>query len=342
MRYWAFLDGEVPGSYEPEELSALPGFGETSMVCPSEAAGEERNWRHAGQFPDIVEALRRRQERTPPTPPATGVLDEPKDPNSILNDASTRIFQHVSELMKELENRREERALTQSLQRQVVELKNELLASRERNKYLQDRAELIPGFEERERKLQELTAGLRTELQEREQTAAENGKQIKALSDELEAARRGETGLAEDLKRQTRLAGEISSQLAAKEFTLVKAFGVIRRLEAVLADILPGAVSGIAREVPGYKEAPAPQEAPKPVIETKPEAHPPKLKTVELEDGAVDSHLPPEGEVRPVPAPWQPELKKLAKNLRERLPSKKIRPKTDIRKGDPHPEQPRP
>ena len=36
MKYWTYIKGEVPGSYEPAALAALPGFTMTTLVCPGE------------------------------------------------------------------------------------------------------------------------------------------------------------------------------------------------------------------------------------------------------------------------------------------------------------------
>ncbi|MEK9146065.1 MAG: hypothetical protein AAB339_10685, partial [Elusimicrobiota bacterium] len=65
MRYWVYLNGEVPGSYAPEELAAIPGFGDASMVCPAEGEIQERNWRHAAEFADVADALSARRLPTP-------------------------------------------------------------------------------------------------------------------------------------------------------------------------------------------------------------------------------------------------------------------------------------
>lgn len=267
MRYWVYMDGEVPGCYDPDELAAMPDFGETSMVCPSEGGIEERNWSRAGQFPDILSALERREALRPPDGPGPSAEDAvadpgiPKRPDDILEDASSRIFRHVTELMRELENRREERALTQSLQRQLIDLKNEVLALRERNKYLQDRAELIPGFEDREKTLKEQLQRLGTDLQERDQKNLDAERTMKKLEDELQHLRRSEAGLSEDLKRQSHSVEELSGQLAEKEFTLAKAFGLIRKLESTLKDILPASVAGIRQELPEYPD-PSDERAP--------------------------------------------------------------------------------
>jgi len=318
MRYWVYLDGQVPGNYEPEELAAIPGFGGASMVCPVEGGIEERNWRRAGQFPDLITAIDAAAKARPPAAPQAPVaLDKyepgsPKTPNDILNDSSARIFQHVSELMKELEDRRSEQALTRSLQRQVVDLKNEVLALRERNQYLQDRADMIPGFQERERKLEESTGALRSDIQERDIRVRELQEGVLKLERAIEASKASEAGLSEDLKRQAQVAEELSDELSQKDFTLAKAFGVIRRLEQLLGDILPGGSGSLAKDLPGYHDSEAAPE-PEPagpeirVRETPPlpkeEEAPPAPEPAAL---IADPNLPPEGKTgaeEPVDAP---------------------------------------
>ncbi|MFH1726283.1 MAG: hypothetical protein ABII00_16865 [Elusimicrobiota bacterium] len=269
MRYWVYINGEVPGSYEPDELAATPGFTETSMVCPAAGGIEERHWRHAGQLPEILDALRRRVAAERPLPPEAPEAEAPgaaepgmaKGPNDILSDSSNRLFRHVSELMKELENRRAERALTQSLQRQIVELNNELLAMRERNAYLQERADLIAGFQDREKKLQDNLTRMRSDAAQRERKIDELEGLIVELRRELEETHRGEASVSRGLERQTRVCDDLTKELADKEFTLAKSFGVIRRLEELLGDMLPASVAGIARGVPGL---PATIETPEP------------------------------------------------------------------------------
>jgi len=348
VKYWVYLNGEVPGSYTPEELVGIPGVGETTMVCPSEGGIEERNWLRAGQFPDILDAIRRLER--PPTAPQAPMprhdIDpgRPLDPNDILTDSSSRLFRHVTDLMKELENRRAERAMTQSLQRQVIELKNEILAMRERNQYLQDRADLIPGFQDREQRLTKDFEALRQKLQEREAQLRGAEADLGKNKDALEKARRVESSAAEELKRQAEVIEDLSGQLAQKEFTLAKAFGVIRRLEEVMGDLLPSTVSGISSEVPGYKneEAPPPPppedppiqvrtrvSEPEPEPEPKPEPQPeqepepvsessgrgpepdPVIQELASSSYTADTgepcnpmDLPAEGEVTPVPPPW--------------------------------------
>jgi len=362
MKYWVYLNGEVPGNYTPEEIAAIPGIGDTTMVCPADGGIAERNWLRAGQFPEIVEALRKTASApiAPEAPMPTHNIEpgRPLDPNDILNDSSSRLFRHVTDLMKELENRRGERAMSQSLQRQLVELKNELLALRERNQYLQERADLIPGFQEREENLQKNLDTTRQHLQEREAALRNTESDLGKVKDDLEGAKRAQASSEGDIKRQAETIEDLSKQLAQKEFTLAKAFGVIRRLEEVMGDLLPSAMDGISSEVPGYppveesqEEAPppppepenAPEPTPKPESAPEPEI---QVRTVEPEpdagptpDPAIQDlvsssytedtgeakkviELPPEGEVTPVPPPWTKIVDKVKGFLSPESPEK--------------------
>lgn len=321
MKYWVYMNGEVPGSYEPEELAAMPGFSDTAMVCPAQGGISERSWQRAGQFPEVVEALSRIPRPAPPPPPvARDAAAAARDLNETLNDASSRIFDHVTELMKELENRREERALTQSLQRQLVELKNELFAARERIKNLDGRVSLIPGFEEREKRMQDMLSAARGDIKERDRAITELNRQNSNLSQEFARVQRSEASLSEDLKQQCRINEELSKSVAHKEFTLAKAFGVIRKLESMLGGIVPvGAppAEATAAEAASAPEAPA-DPAAEPEVPAQPHDDRPGPEQAHdqayaQEDNGLppQSELPAEGEVKTVPAPWQSTLKKI-------------------------------
>lgn len=361
MRYWVYINGEVPGSYEPDELAAIPGFGEAALVCPATSDLAERRWERAGVFPDINEALRA-HERAPlvplKAPPATRAEDpvRPLSPDDVLNDSSQRIFRHVTELMKELENRREERALTQSLQRRVAELTGELNALRERATYLQSRSDLIPGFQDRERELQEALARARADLHETRGGAERLDADLaKTASDLLATRRHLEEARAESAEREKHLSS-VSKRLSEKEASLAKAFGVIRRLEETLGELLPGAMAGISRRVPVQQAPEPPPTRPEPAVDeavVEPEPGPEPVRSEPEEPAAeveglvsladapdsqapADRHptpppysvdrppassraIPPEGEVTPVPPPWQVKLGGFFASLKKRL-----------------------
>ena len=114
MKYWVYHEGEVPGVFEAAELAKLPTFTAATLVCPADAPAAERRWQRAGEHADIVEALQAYDRQPPPLPPpqarAFADPDAVKGPDDLLDASSHKIFRHVTELMKELENRREERA----------------------------------------------------------------------------------------------------------------------------------------------------------------------------------------------------------------------------------------
>ncbi|MBI3296826.1 MAG: hypothetical protein HYZ75_01585 [Elusimicrobia bacterium] len=317
MKYWLYLNGEVPGSYEPEDLAVIPGFGPTALVCPASDDVSERRWERAGAFPEIVTALQAsaKPPAPPPEAPPVRLPDAPRatTPEDVLNDSSQKIFRHVNELMAELENRREERALTQSLQRRVAELGVEVASLRERTSYLQGRADLIGGFQDREKELTEALTRARADLHETrggaERLDADLSKSLSELATLRRALDQAKTQAAEGEKQLL----ELTRRLTEKEAMLAKAFGIIRRLEETLGDLLPGATAGISKEVPAYPEPPQPAPPAAPAAEPPPYT---------LDTSPVRSQttpLPPEGEITPVPPPWQEKLSTLLSSVKGRL-----------------------
>jgi hypothetical protein len=80
MRYWAYLNGEVPGSFSPEQLAAVPGFTGGTLVCPSEGEIDEKSWRRAGEFEEIARALAVRPGTAPLSAPASPPRPSPPRP----------------------------------------------------------------------------------------------------------------------------------------------------------------------------------------------------------------------------------------------------------------------
>src|SRR6184192_4849311 len=109
MKYWVYLKGQVPGSYSPRELASLDEFSVTTLVCPAEGEIREKNWRRSGEFADIIAELQERDAARQPAPPLAdvGVV---ADVGAMLDSAGARLFGQVSELMRQLESQREERA----------------------------------------------------------------------------------------------------------------------------------------------------------------------------------------------------------------------------------------
>ncbi len=256
MRYWVYMDGEVPGSYAPSELAALPGFSGTTLVCPAEGEILEKNWRRAGEVPEIAPYLEKQRTSegflSPPAPPGSGV-------DALIDDASTRLFSHVTDLMKELENRREERALLLSLQRQLVDLKDQLQRARERAALLESRQPRIAELEETSRRAETRVRELEAALRGREQSLSDLRAEAEKSRSELEAARRRVSEMGSDLAIRNRLVDKLSRDLTDKELSLAKSLAVIRRLEEDLGRIFPAHVP--APEPPA---APQVRSAPEP------------------------------------------------------------------------------
>ena len=240
MRYWTYMNGEVPGSYEPEALAALPGFSMTTLVCPGEGEVAEKNWRRAGEFEDIVRAIDAHQAATPPSAPL-GAPPTAGDVDSLLDTASTRLFSHVADLMKELETRRDEKSLVVSLQRQISALKQELAAARETVNMLEIRVPRIAELEESLRKEQAALAQAQTNLSAREAQLGDLRVTAERMRGELDAAKRRVSQSEGDLAIRNRLVDKLSKELSDKELSLAKALGVIRRLEEDLNRLCPSA-----------------------------------------------------------------------------------------------------
>lgn len=259
MKYWAYMKGEVPGSYEPADLVALPGFSMTTLVCPGEGEIAEKNWRRAGEFDDVVRAHDARQASAPPASPL-GAPPTSNEVDALLDTASTRLFSHVADLMKELETRRDEKSLIVSLQRQISALKTELAQARETTTMLEIRIPRIAELEEALRKDHESLARLQSQLTARE--AAMNEVRISAekMRNELEAAKRRMQETDNDLGIRNRLVDKLSHDLSEKELSLAKALGVIRRMEEDLNRLVPSPELLKARPA---APAPAPVAAPR-------------------------------------------------------------------------------
>lgn len=238
MRYWAYVNGEVPGSFAPEELAALPGFGAATLVCPAEGRIEEKNWRRAGEFDELARAIADRAEKAPPPPPAATVADAASaaaaasiDVDAMIDGASVRLFGHVASLMKELEGRREEKAVVASFQRQLLALKEELLLARERAATAESRLPRIDELEASQRKDREAIQTLQETLRGREEAWQQSRALAERLRLDLETSERRLQESKAELAARSRLAETLSKDLSEKEVSLAKALSVIRRLE---------------------------------------------------------------------------------------------------------------
>jgi hypothetical protein len=268
MRYWAYMNGEVPGSFTAAELAALPGFSMTTLVCPAQGEIAEKNWRRAGEFGDVAAALTARENAAPlpsaATATAAAAASASTDVDAMIDSASSKLFSHVADLMKELESRREEKALITSLQRHIAALKEELAQTRERSNLLELRLPRIAELEETHRKSQAALESLQTSLLTREQALNEARVAAEKNKNEAEAAKRRLQESVNDLAVRNRLVDRLSKDLSEKELSLAKSLGVIRRLEEDLNRLCPDPGSALpsrAAEAPVRPSESAPPQA---------------------------------------------------------------------------------
>ncbi|OGR90142.1 MAG: hypothetical protein A2V88_10720 [Elusimicrobia bacterium RBG_16_66_12] len=303
MRYWVYMNGEVPGSYEPEQLGALPGFTMTTLVCPAQGEIAEKNWRRAGEFDDIAKCVSSRAERSapPPPPPAGPASSSAADVDSMLDTASNRLFSHVADLMKELENRREERALSVSLQRQISALKEDLAQTRERANMLEMRLPRIAELEEHHRKDHEALQSLQASLQSREQALNEARVASEKLKTEFEATKRRLVETQNDLAMRNRLVDKLSKELSDKELSLAKSLGLIRRMEEDLNRLCPEGLPGVSAPAVKLAEPAQPDGSAEETL-VKLVAEPPRAKP-NLPSAAFTTDEPP-----PVPPYLEPGM----------------------------------
>ena len=244
MRYWAYMNGEVPGSYDAGELASLPGFSMTTLVCPASGEIAEKNWRRAGEFGDIAAALTARENAAAPPPPvatmtASAAASASSDVDALIDSASTKLFSHVADLMKELENRREEKGLITSLQRHIAALKEELAQTRERSNLLELRLPRLTELEDAHRKTQAELENLHSGLLSREQSLNEARIAAEKNRNDADTAKRRLEESNNDLAVRNRLVDKLSKELSEKELSLAKSLGVIRRLEEDLNRLCP-------------------------------------------------------------------------------------------------------
>ena len=274
MKYWAYMKGEVPGSYEPEALAALPEFSMTTLVCPAQGEIAEKNWRHAGEFEDIAKAIASRDASRPPAAPApAAAVALPAGINEVdalLDTASTRLFSHVAELMKELENRRDEKSLVASLQRQISALKQELIQAREQVSLLEIRMPHVAALEESQRKEHADLVELQNTLCARDAQIGEQRASLEKMRAELTTSKQRQQETSNDLAIRNRLIDKLSQELSEKELSLAKSLGVIRRLEEDLNRLCPS--EQLLRSAAAADELPC---APDPKAEPRTDDDPP-------------------------------------------------------------------
>jgi hypothetical protein len=66
MKYWVYINNEIKGPFEKEELIKLDGFNKDTLICPQSPVEEEtKEWKEASQFPEIFELLNLNKEEKP-------------------------------------------------------------------------------------------------------------------------------------------------------------------------------------------------------------------------------------------------------------------------------------
>lgn len=55
MRYWAYINNEIKGPFEPDELIKIEGFSPSTLVCPQSSVEEEtKEWKEAREIPELA------------------------------------------------------------------------------------------------------------------------------------------------------------------------------------------------------------------------------------------------------------------------------------------------
>lgn len=280
MRYWVYLNGEVPGSFAPQELGDLPGFSQTTLVCPSDGEIQEKNWRRAGEFPELAASFERRAAAQPPTAPLAS--PSASDISALLDNTGARLISHVSELMKQVEAAREQQSLISALQRQVAALTMDLKLARDKAQTLEEKGRRCDELEASARRDGERLRDLQAAELRHSQDLADLRAEVERLTASCEAARQDGRRAEEERSEQRRLADKLARELAEREGSLAKAVAVVKRLEETLLPSLPSELP----PTPPLEPEPA---SPVPLAEP---AQPPELQVPSLPAFALSSDAP--------------------------------------------------
>ena len=238
MRYWVYLNGQVPGSYDLEDLVGLPGFAPTTLVCPAEGEISESSWTRAGEIPDIIRAL---GERRASAPEAAGPASAAPVAQSAFDAAGARLISQVAELSKEFETRREERSLLASLQTHLLAMKEELDRERRTRVELESRLERLGPLEENLNRSRHRIRTLEEALKAKDEALIELRAPALEIQEDLERERDRLRSSARELAARESLIRRLNGDLAEKESGLAKALALVRKLEADLSRVKPGA-----------------------------------------------------------------------------------------------------
>lgn len=76
MKYWAYINDEVLGPFEPEKLRGLARFTSATLICPETAVGgQQAGWKEAAGFPEVMAAMV--EGTTRPSNPMTAPQQKP-------------------------------------------------------------------------------------------------------------------------------------------------------------------------------------------------------------------------------------------------------------------------
>jgi DNA repair exonuclease SbcCD ATPase subunit len=271
MKYWAYLRGEVPGCYSPEDLVRLPDFALSILVCPAEGEIAEKNWRRASEIPEILKAAGATDHEQNSAKPASSAST---DVNAFIDATGTKLFQHVSRIVKELENRREEQELLRRLELEIMNLKSRVEESDAR---LIEKDAHLKSEKGRIADLEKSLSQEKDRAQALEASAAREGQQTAALRVAFEKLRAEQESLHKrlgdaqnDLAIRNRLVNKLSLELTEKELQLAKSLGIIRKLEEDLPQM--GAASRFPKDSSRQQEEAAAKPAPEPPRSPKPAA----------------------------------------------------------------------
>jgi hypothetical protein len=268
VKYWVYLNGEVPGSFNADDLVALPEFSLTTLICPAEGEILEKNWQPAGEFDDIARRLSEREGRTPEPAPSASVFEPTSNRNidALIDSTSNRLFAHVSALMKDLSSTREEKALALSLQEQLSRSKEEIKAEKAKAASLETRLLRIGELEESLRKDQAAIQSLQTQLHAREEGLTQHRLLLEKAKADSASLKNRLDETSNNLAVRNHLIEKLNHDLIDKEQSLSKALSVMHRLEEDLKRLyLPkpetrAASMDAAADFPKKKAHPEPAE----------------------------------------------------------------------------------
>ncbi|MHB2026870.1 MAG: hypothetical protein ACYCPQ_09610 [Elusimicrobiota bacterium] len=234
MKYWVYLNGEVPGCYPAEELVLLPGFSATTLICPSEGDIQDKNWRRAGEFPDVIRSSQDSMAIRSPMAPVREESFRAANANDFLDSAGAKIFRHVSEIVGEMERFRETKGLVLALQGQLLEADEKMRRVEAEKENLKKELGRISILEESLRRSGEEKQRLESDIQAQQKNIDDLRLGSARLSSDADAAKRRLDDSLKHLGIRNKLVDKLSQDLAEKETSLAKALDVVRKMEGEL------------------------------------------------------------------------------------------------------------